>query len=311
MEFASALEREQDVEALHTSGGRELGATTVVIPAYNERNGIVRTIEQVRHALADAAITAEIIVVDDGSADGTGEQAEATGVRVLRQPVNRGYGAALKTGIVASKSEFILIIDADGTYPATSIPQLLAQADHADMVVGSRNKKGAKIPWMRRPAKWFLTKLASYLAGQSIPDLNSGLRLLRRSATEPFLPILPQGFSFTTTITLSMLCTNRRVAYVPIDYHARIGKSKIRPTDFVNFLIIVLRTVVLFNPLKVFLPLGAAVCLMGIAKFIYDVTLANLSESAVMAMLAALIIWSVGLLADLISRLHLRPPGAL
>lgn len=278
----------------------------VVIPAFNERHGIGLTIERLRAALASEPYSLEIIVVDDGSTDGTADEAEAHGVRVLRLPANGGYGAALKAGIAATASEYVAIIDADGTYPAEALPAMMAQAVDADMVVGARPANSAGIPLVRRPAKWVLTKLASYLAGRKIPDLNSGLRVMRRSVLQRFLPILPSGFSFTTTITLSMLCTGKRVVYQPIKYAQRIGSSKIRPVDFVNFLFLVLRTVVLFNPLKVFLPLGSLLFLVGVGKLIYDLFLWNLSETAVLGILAAIVIWSLGLLADMIARLQLH-----
>jgi len=282
----------------------------IVIPAFNESGGVVKTIAELRSALSELDGQYEIVLVDDGSTDDTAARAETTGVRVIRQPRNLGYGAALKAGIAATQSELVAITDADGTYPAEAIPGLVAAAADADMVVGARSAWSAGIPLVRRPAKWFLTRLASYLAGQRIPDLNSGLRVLRRTTLEPFIPILPMGFSFTTTITLAMLCTQHRVIYQPIEYRRRIGKSKIRPVDFINFMMLVLRTVVLFNPLKVFVPLGLGLLVLGMAKFVYDLFLWNLSESAVMAMLAALVIWSLGLLADMIARLQLWPRGS-
>ncbi len=155
---------------------------------------------------------------------------------------------------------------------------------------------------MRRPSKWILRWLASYLAAQPIPDLNSGLRVFRKSLAKQFEYLLPSGFSFSTTITLALLCNDYRVFYHPVDYHKRVGHSKVRAIDAYNFLLVILRTVVFFNPLRVFLPLGAGLFLAGSAKFVYDIFLWNLSESAVMFLLAALLVWSVGLLADQISR---------
>jgi glycosyltransferase involved in cell wall biosynthesis len=282
----------------------------VVIPAFNEEAGVGATVEQVRAALSTEGYTYEIVVIDDGSTDRTAVRAEAAGARVLRLPGNGGYGAALKAGIATTAAEYIVIIDADGSYPPETIPLLLAKASRADMVVGARAANSVNIPLIRRPAKWFLTRLASYLAGRPIPDLNSGLRVMRRSVLERFLAILPSGFSFTTTITLAMLSTNYRVVYEPIEYRRRVGSSKIRPIDFINFVILVLRTVVLFNPLKVFLPLGGMLFAGGVAKFVYDLFLWNLSESAVMAFLAAVMVWSLGLLADMVARLQLCQPGA-
>ena len=159
-----------------------------------------------------------------------------------------------------------------------------------------------QVPFSRRPAKWFLRKLAGYVAGQHIPDLNSGLRVMKKAIVERFSFILPSGFSFTTTITLSMLCNDYLVYYHPINYHKRVGRSKIRPVDAYHFLLLILRTIIFFNPLRVFLPLGAALFTVGIGKFVYDLFLDNLSETAVLGVLGAFIIWGMGLLSDQISR---------
>jgi hypothetical protein len=160
---------------------------------------------------------------------------------------------------------------------------------------------------MRRAPKAFLRALASYLAGQHLPDINSGLRLMRKSLVKRYEHLLPSGFSFTTTITLASACNGHAVEYIPIDYHARLGESKIRPRHAYDFTLLILRTIVYFNPLKVFIPLGAVLAVAGIAKFLYDISLDNLSESAVLALLGALIVWSVGLLADQNSRNIMRP----
>jgi glycosyltransferase involved in cell wall biosynthesis len=255
--------------------------------------------------------TYEIVIVDDGSTDRTAERASACDVRVVRLPRNRGYGAALKAGIAATASTFVCIIDADGTYPADMIPRLLALSNGRHMVVGARLLSDQSIPRERRPAKWLLGRLASYLTEQEIPDLNSGLRVMRRSALMKFIHLLPSGFSFTSTITLSLLCSGHAVHYEPIECARRVGTSKIRAAHFKSFVLLVLRTVVLFNPLKIFLPLGLMLFLVGFSKFIYDLFLWNLSETAVMAFLAAIVVWSVGLLADMIARLQLKPPGAV
>ena len=281
----------------------------IVVPAYNEERGIGPTITRLRSAMQDSGFTYEIVVVDDGSTDATAERAAESDVRVVRLPGNRGYGAALKAGIAATASTFVCIIDADGTYPADMIPRLLALSNGRHMVVGARLLTDQSIPRERRPAKWLLGKLASYLTEQQIPDLNSGLRVMRRSALMKFIHLLPSGFSFTSTITLSLLCSGHSVHYEPITCATRVGTSKIRAAHFKSFVLLVLRTVVLFNPLKIFLPLGLMLFLVGLAKFIYDLFLWNLSETAVMAFLAATVVWSVGLLADMIARLQLKPPG--
>lgn len=281
-----------------TDGHPLAAAVTVVIPAYNEGAHVAEGIGQVREVMESTDWEFEIIVVDDGSADDTASAAAATGVRVIRHPRNRGYGASLKRGIAAARFDWILITDADGTYPAESIPDLLAIAHENDMVVGSRTGERVAIPLERRPAKWFLRKLASYLAGRNLPDLNSGLRLMRRDLVERYAHLLPSGFSFTTTITLASACNDHLIEYVQINYMARLGQSKIRPRHAYDFMLLILRTIVFFNPLKVFIPLGGVLFLGGLAKFAYDVTVGNLSETAIFFLLAALIIWCVGLLAD-------------
>ncbi len=291
------------------STGQSICATpgvSVVIPAFNEEAGVQGAVADVQNALASVIGENEILVVDDGSTDQTGKLAEQAGARVVTLPENCGYGAALKAGIRAARFETIVIIDADGTYPASAIPELLGQVDRYEMVVGARTLKGAAIPLSRRPAKWILRQLASYLAGRHIPDLNSGLRVIRRELVERFEYVLPNGFSFTTTITLAALCNGHLVAYQPIDYLPRVGQSKIRPAHALEFFLLVLRTVVYFNPLKIFLPLGAVFFAIGSVKFIYDLVIGNFSETALMGFLGGALLWAVGLLADQIARVGLR-----
>ncbi len=281
-------------------------AVSVVIPAFNEAEHVGAEIDAVTAALEGTGWRFEVIVVDDGSGDATAQRAADAGARVLRHRHNQGYGAALKRGIEAAEHDWILITDADGTYPAEEIPGLLARADRAEMVVGARTGEAVSVPLARRPAKWFLRRLASYLAGRKLPDLNSGLRLMRRDLVLRYEHLLPPGFSFTTTITLAAACNGHEVEYVPINYRRRLGESKIRPWHAYDFTLLILRTIVFFNPLKVFIPLGGLLALGGLAKFVYDLTRNNLSESAVLAFLGALIIWAVGLLADQNARIALQ-----
>lgn len=287
------------IEEVAEGGGALPRAVTVVIPAYNEAAHVRGQVDAVRAVLASTGWTYEIVVVDDGSGDGTAEAAAgAADVRVLRRRKNRGYGAALKLGIAHARHPWILITDADGTYPPGEIPRLLALAEANDMVVGARTGQTVRIPLVRRPAKAFLRWLASYLAGQHLPDLNSGLRLMRADFVRRYEHLLPSGFSFTTTITLAGACNDHAVEYVPIDYHARLGESKIRPRHAYDFTLLILRVIVFFNPLKVFIPLGTVLAVAGVAKLAYDIVKDNLSESAVLGLLGALLVWAVGLLAD-------------
>jgi glycosyltransferase involved in cell wall biosynthesis len=276
---------------------------SVVIPAFNEEAAVADEVRAVRAALESAGIAHEIIVVDDGSSDRTAERAAESGAAVLRRPENRGYGAALKTGIARARYQWIVITDADGTYPAEDIPHLVERCEGFDMVVGSRTGDDVHIPLIRRPAKWFLRRLAGFLAGRRIPDLNSGLRVMRKPVVERFLHILPSGFSFTTTITLAMMCNDYLVDYQPINYRRRIGDSKIRASHAGQFFLLILRTIVYFNPLKIFMPLGGVLFLAATGKFVYDIYMQNLSESAVLGFLAAVIVWAIGLLSDQIARI--------
>ncbi len=288
--------------------GNTTKAFSVVIPAYNEEDGIQPALHDLKKALSGVKAPFEIIVVDDGSADRTAERArEVDGVEVISVPINRGYGASLKTGIRRAKHDILVITDADGTYPPDSIPTLVDQIGLYDMVVGARVGESVAIPLVRRPAKWFLGKLASYLAGQRIPDLNSGLRAMKRSLVQQYEHLLPSGFSFTTTITLSALCREHLVKYVTIDYLPRTGDSKIRPRHAFDFLLLIVRTVIYFNPLKVFLPAGAVLFAAGLGKFVYDLSYGNLSEGAIFALLSGGLVWAVGLLSDQISRVGMRP----
>ena len=280
---------------------------SVVIPAFNEEGAVRQTVEDVRSALEPTGAPYEIIVVDDGSDDGTGAEAAAAGAVVHYNQVNSGYGATLKRGVRAAQHDYVAILDADGTYPARYLPEMLKMCRDQDMVVGDRGAAMKNVPLVRRPAKWMLNKFASFLAERRLSDLNSGLRVFRKSELIPFLPLLPQSFSFTTTITLCMSANGKRMIYTPIEYGKRVGKSKIRPIDFINFIILVLRAIVLFNPLRVFIPLGLLFFLLGFFKLAYDLTQWNLSETAIFSFLAAIMIWSLGLIADMISRLHLRP----
>jgi glycosyltransferase involved in cell wall biosynthesis len=275
-----------------------------VIPVHNEQDGLAHVVRSLRATLDECGCAHEIVVVDDGSTDATLQVAEGLDVRLVRHALNRGYGAALKSGIRAAAGEHILICDGDGTYPAESIPSLLARLDGHDMVVAARTGALVHMPWPRRLAKGFLRRLAMYLSETHIPDLNSGLRLFRRDTALAFFTILPNGFSFTTTITLALLCNEGSVAYVPIDYTRRTGRSKIRPVrDTINFLVLIMRTILYFNPLKIFLPVSLAIGLMFTLSLAYDIfLLRDLTEKTLILLLGSLQLLALGVLADLITK---------
>jgi hypothetical protein len=200
----------------------------------------------------------------------------------------------------------VAILDADSTYEPEVLPRLYAGLNNVDMVVGARKLGSTGISWVRRPAKWVLNRFASYLVGRRIPDLNSGQRVMKRDVLLKYMHLCPDGFSFTSTITLAFMANGHGVAYQPIDYAKRAGTSKIRPSHFGSFMLLAIRAIVLFNPLKVFLPLGLLLFLIGVAKLVQDIILWNLSETAVMAFLSAMVVWAVGLLADMIARLQMQ-----
>jgi len=282
-------------------------AISIVIPAYNEAGVVSKQIESVRAVMERTGYPYELIVVDDGSEDDTANIVRQHDVLLISKKYNRGYGAALKTGIAAAQYDWILIIDADGTYPVESIPQLLDALPEYDMVVAARTGKNVHIPLVRRPMKWVLGRLANYLAGHPIPDLNSGLRVFRKSLAQKFEHLLPSGFSFTSTITMSSLLNDFRVLYIPIDYHKRVGLSKVRALHVYDFLLVILRTAIYFNPLRFFLPLGAVFFTVGIGKLAYDVWRWKFSPNGGLLIVAAMIVWAVGLLSDQLSRIALLP----
>jgi glycosyltransferase involved in cell wall biosynthesis len=288
-------------------------AVSIVIPAFNEESGVQIVVAELREILQRHGIGGEIIIVDDGSTDGTARAAAVAGARVIRHRSNRGYGAALKTGIAAATHDIIAITDADGTYPAEHIPSLLAELERADMVVGSRSGREVQVPLIRRPAKWTLNRLANYLSNARIPDMNSGLRAFRRDVVMQYFPILPDQFSWTTTITLAMHCDKYAVSYSPINYRKRKGRSKIAPWDAGSFLVLILRTSMLFRPLRVFLPLVFAFLAYGLIKMTVDLShQPNVSASAVLALLGALLILLIGMLGDVIAtRLGRLAPNAV
>jgi len=280
----------------------------VIVPCFNEREGIARTIEELHQALA-AWGPYELIVVDDASIDGSRELLrEIAGhdprVSLVEHAWNRGYGAALKTGMRRARSELLAIIDADGTYAAADLPKLLDLADRNDMVVGARPRRappGGRLRWV---AKRFLKVYCDWLAGERIPDMNSGLRVVRRWVVERFLPILPNGFSFTTTLTLAMVTSELRVGWEEICYRPRLGKSKIRPLrDTLAFVHLMLRTAMYFAPLRVFGPLGGLLGAAFAASLGYDVfVLRDLTEKTLLLLQLALTAGMFALLADMINR---------
>jgi glycosyltransferase involved in cell wall biosynthesis len=290
------------------SNGRSpvLPGVSVVIPAYNEEGAIRGVVDRVNQVLADAGIEHEVIVVDDGSSDNTGQIAQGTRATVVRHATNRGYGAALKTGIRAARYDLTCIIDADGTYPVEELPRMISAGANADMVVGARTGREVHVPLLRRPAKYMLNVLANFLTATKIPDLNSGMRVIRRGLVLEYIDILPDRFSFTTTVTLAGLCDGYRVEFLSIGYKRRTGRSKIKPHDFLNFIILILRTMAYFRPLRMFVPLALVLFVVGFGKLVWDITYVNVKGTSVILLLASLHVLTLGIVADLICFLRRR-----
>jgi len=281
--------------------------TSIIIPAYNEENGIINVISEIELLMNENSINHEIIVVDDGSTDKTVEKVSSTNARLIEHQQNRGYGAALKTGIKASVYDLVAIIDADGTYPVKYLIELINNSKSYDMVVGARTGKNVNIPLIRKPAKWALNKLANFLTNYKIPDLNSGLRLFKKNSLLKFLHLLPDGFSFTTTITIAMLTNNFNVKYIPIDYKKRVGKSKIRPIyDTLNFIFLITRMVIYFKPLRVLMPIGLTLITIDFIKIIYDVQTYNwhIATSTILLGIIAFNTIILALVADMITTIR-------
>lgn len=304
----------QVVAAPNTAAATRL-AVSVLLPAYNEEAAIERVLAEVVEALADEPWTYEIVVVDDGSTDCTAERAErfadgclACDVRVIRCPLNRGAGAARKVGVRAARGDVVVMLDADGSYPAECIPELLRHFPAYDQVNGARTSEQGTLPWLRRPAKWFIRQLACYLTGCRIPDLNTGLKAFKREAMLDWLWVVPDGFSCVTTMTLAFLTNGYAVKYVATPYRPRIGQSKFHPIkDTAAYLSTVLRIVLYFRPLKVFLPLAGLAILTGIAKSLLSfATTGSMQESDVVLLTAGFLTCVFGLLAEVVVAHHRR-----
>ena len=285
---------------------------SVVIPAFNEGNAIQETVNNLRHVLESACLTPfEIIVVDDGSVDGTGKRAIESGAVVVKHPHNLGYGAALKTGILRSQYDTIVITDSDGTYPILEIPNLhVKYLEGFDMVVGARQGvvyRGSYIKW---PLRIILKFLVEWTAGRKIPDINSGLRIFSKKTITSYFSRLCNTFSFTTSATLAYMMTGRFVAYVPINYAERIGSSHVKLwRDSLRTLQFIVQAVTYYNPLKIFILL-AAVCMTGALISLLIALIFHIATGFIMSVMliaSSVLIFSLGLLADLLRQMMSQP----
>jgi glycosyltransferase involved in cell wall biosynthesis len=286
----------------------KINSVSIVVPVYNEEEAIAGDLEVIERAMSASHWDYEIIVVDDASTDRSAEIVEGIeGVQLLKHRVNRGGGFARNTGIKAAKGEVVVVTDGDGTYPNQEIPRMLdlMEEHDLDMVVGARSKEAGTLKLLRTPAKWFIRKLAMWMSGFNIPDLNSGLRAMRRDVFLEFMELLPWGHSWVSTITLAMLSSAYSVEWIDIDYYPRKGTSTFHPIkDTYSYLTLVIRTVTWFNPLKVFMPLALVLFLLGFGKLIFDMVNHPFyfTSNTVVLLMAFIQVLVLGLLADLISK---------
>ena len=281
---------------------------SVLVPCYNEENAIAETVQHLDRALATLD-DYEIIAVNDGSQDATLDRLQALAaahprLRVVNHDRNRGYGAALKTGMRHARHALVAITDADGTYPIDDLPRLVAMAADYDMVVGARTGADVTYSKVRKIPKFFLRKWINWIVNMKVPDINSGMRVFRKDMAQKFVRVLPNGFSFTITITISALRNNYRVHFEPINYFARKGQSKIHPIkDTLRFMQIIGRTGMYFAPLRILAPLVLALLAATAASLAYDAfVLRDLTEKTLLLMTAALNVGMFAVLADMIDK---------
>jgi glycosyltransferase involved in cell wall biosynthesis len=276
-------------------------SVSIVIPAFNEGEAIVGVVR----SLSDAGTWHEIIVVDDGSSDDTSARAAAAGARVVRHPYNKGNGAAVKTGIRTAAGEFVMIVDGDGQHQGADALRLAARLGEYDLVIGAR-PASTQATAARRFGNGALNWLASYLTGREIPDLTSGFRAARRAYLREFLHLLPNGFSTPTTTTLAFIKAGYNVAFEPAEARPRVGTSKIRlARDGVRFLLIILRIITLFSPLRVFVPISVASFAIGAGYAVWTIaTQSHVTNSSVLLIMLAVIVFLVGLVSEQISALR-------
>ena len=276
-------------------------SVSIVIPAFNESAAVAEVVR----ALTAAAAWREILVVDDGSSDDTAAQASAAGACVIRHPYNKGNGAAVKSGIRAASGEFVLIVDGDGQHQPADAQRLVEPLGEYDLVVGARSGY-TQAGLTRRLGNGALNQLASYLSNHAIPDLTSGFRAARRDHLIEFLPLLPNGFSTPTTTTLAFLRAGYNVKFEPVHARARVGTSKIRlSSDGPKFLLIMLRVMTIFSPLRIFVPLAAASAAAGAAYGLWTVVMSGkIANGAVLLLMFGVIVFLVGLVSEQIAALR-------
>ena len=284
---------------------------SVVLPVYNEKGHLRAEIDRIRAALEASRYSFELIVVDDGSSDGSEKELpNIPGITLITHGKNQGSGAARRTGTTAARGRVVVWTDVDMTYPNNLIPELVDSMQGFDHIVGWRQTEEGTLKWLRTPAKWVIRKLASFLSETDIKDLNSGLRAFRRDVAMQYVHELPKGFSCVTTLTMSFLGNGYSVGFFPIEYFPRAGRSKFHwLKDTRRYILQVIRMTLSYNPLKVFLPIGLTLLALGFVKLGLDWAQRDfrLAANTLLIFFAALQVITVGLLADLVVRATKSP----
>ncbi|HXY34703.1 MAG TPA: glycosyltransferase family 2 protein [Planctomycetaceae bacterium] len=271
---------------------------SIVIPAYNEAACIGAVVSKAAEVARSLGCEFEIVVVDDASTDGTALVAGTAGARVLRHPYNRGYGNSLKTGITAAVHEFVIICDGDGSYPIEQMPRLLEDAAVFDMVIGARTGRHFHGSFFKRLARWWQLTLVSYVTGTTILDANSGFRFIRRSRALEYFDFVCSGFSFTTSITVALICEQSAVKFVGIDYHPRVGKSKVRYfRDTLRSLQILTHCILRYNPLKAFLLLAAVPMIAPAFVIVFARDSSTIVVSSTLCLCTSILTFAGGMIA--------------
>ncbi len=279
---------------------------SVIIPAFCEEAVIGDVVGNVHRVLQKHEKTFEIIVVDDGSTDQTAVKAELAGARVIRHPYNMGNGAAVKTGIRNARGAVLVTMDGDGQHDPEDIPRLLEKTDRYDMVVGARNAVSeSKVH--RNLANWLYNVFASYICKRKIEDLTSGFRAIKSDVARRFVSLLPNTFSYPTTITMAVVRAGFSLTYVPIKASRRVGKSKIRlVSDGSRFILIIIKIATLFSPMRVFLPVSTVMFLVGLGYGIFRIVVMDgrYGPTSAMLMTMAVVVFMVGLVSEQVAQLR-------
>jgi glycosyltransferase involved in cell wall biosynthesis len=283
-----------------------MNQVSIIIPVFNEEIALLPVLVELKNKVDSLNLKYEIIVIDDGSTDQTGNILQKIeGIKLINHPYNKGYGASLKTGARNAKFDWLLFFDGDGQHRPEYIAEFMRQADQYDMIVGAR--QGYQGPLWRQPGKMLIHLIADYLAGKKIPDLNCGFRLLKKEYFFRYEHLFPDGFSLSTTSTLAFLRAGLTVKYIPITINKRVGQSALKTTDGFRAIMLVVRLIMLFSPLKIFIPIafgGFAISAAMIFYYLITTNFETISKSGGYIFIAALLVFLFGLLADQIAAIR-------